>query len=264
MAGFMKIVVISALSSIVARCNQKSAGNSEFVGNDGGSWNYETHLIRYGINFNVGLATFLKTLDPESVLEFGCGIGLYTDYLARRTNATKAYCLEPQNMVFKHSVFQRTNNLLDKPAQLAVNILEPDTIPDDINRALDIQFDLVYSIEVLEHIPRELHDSVVSWLSQRVGKYLIFSAAHPNQDGVGHIAERPVEQWRRVWQQAGLRYQPGLTAVVRFMTSQATCTNRFNSSCSYEPCPIAAISTINRTCWSSRKIAMFSLNMFGL
>lgn len=39
---------------------------------------------RYPINFNRGLATFLtQGVAPTSSLEFGCGLGLYADYIAR-------------------------------------------------------------------------------------------------------------------------------------------------------------------------------------
>eukprot|EP00730_Choanoeca_flexa_P020091 TRINITY_DN9817_c0_g1_i1.p1 TRINITY_DN9817_c0_g1~~TRINITY_DN9817_c0_g1_i1.p1 ORF type:complete len:277 (+),score=28.89 TRINITY_DN9817_c0_g1_i1:120-950(+) len=199
-----------------------------FVGDEGGSWNHETHLIRYGINFNVGLATFLRLLEANSVLEFGCGIGLYTDYLARRTDATTVYCLEPQPMVFKHSVFSRVNDITDRPAQLAVNVLDQGSVPSKIKTALDRQFDIVYSIEVLEHIPRHLHQAIVPWIAQRVRKFLVFSAAHPDQDGVGHIAERTVDDWRETWQAAGLHYQSGMTAAIRIMCDQRNINHRTN------------------------------------
>ena len=92
-------------------------GGGPLLGDQGGHWDHLTHLkvygcptpfvppyalgqpdrpghdLRwgsYGLNFNVGLATFLRLLEPTSVLEFGCGIGLYADYLARPVAPTQA------------------------------------------------------------------------------------------------------------------------------------------------------------------------------
>ncbi|EDQ90927.1 uncharacterized protein MONBRDRAFT_24077 [Monosiga brevicollis MX1] len=146
-------------------------------------------LQGYGINFDVGLATFLRLLEPATVLEFGCGLGLYVDYLARFTNASPVYGIEPEEMLFEGSVFASVNDPVARPAQLAINVLQP----------------------VLEHIPLEFHPMVTKWLAPRVGRVLVFGAARPNQEGVGHIALRTRDDWVATWEAAGLVHMPALS-----------------------------------------------------
>jgi len=68
------------------------------------------------------------------------------------------------------------------------------------------QFDLVYSIEVGEHIPYHLSDSFVEYISNR-GRVIVFSAAHPGQGGQGHINEQPKKFWKEKFEKHGFAYQ---------------------------------------------------------
>lgn len=54
--------------------------------------------------------------------------------------------------------------------------------------------DLIYSIEVFEHIHLDQHDDDVQFLAglARKGTKLIFGAGIPDQSGVGHIGGRRV------------------------------------------------------------------------
>lgn len=68
-------------------------------------------------------------------------------------------------MVFDGSVFQTVDDLRERPAQLAVNVLQRGV--DLAHYDLQRQFDLVYSIEVAEHIPSDLHAQMVQFLVNR-------------------------------------------------------------------------------------------------
>lgn len=70
------------------------------------------------------------------------------------------------------------------------------------------KFDLVYSIEVAEHIPAELSDNFVECMIGR-SDLVIFSAAAPGQGGHGHINEQDQGYWRRKFEARGYAYQQG-------------------------------------------------------
>jgi hypothetical protein len=68
-------------------------------------------------------------------------------------------------MVFEGAVFKDVNVLSQRPAQLAVDVLQRGTKLAQFG--LERTFDLVYSIEVAEHIPRSLHPAMVEFLVAR-------------------------------------------------------------------------------------------------
>lgn len=79
-------------------------------------------------------------------------------------------------------------------------------------------FDLVYSIEVAEHIPLARHDDVAAFFAVAaapVGAKLIFSAASPNQKGFGHIGGRTSESWKVILEKAGFTFCPKETAIAK-------------------------------------------------
>lgn len=86
-------------------------------------------------------------------------------FLPSTTAARPVYGIEPETMVFEGSVFNQVNSLQSRPAQLAVNVLSPHVRLQDYD--LQRRFDLVYSIEVAEHIPAQLHPAVVNFLVNR-------------------------------------------------------------------------------------------------
>jgi len=125
-----------------------------------------------------GLARFLAyELQPTSVLEFGCGVGLYIDYLCRKRPLQRAWGVEPESMLFDGSVFHSVSKLDACPAQLTSNIFSM----EDSDLEKWGQFDLVYSIEVAEHLQQQQHSRLARFLAARTAKWLVFSAAHPGQ-----------------------------------------------------------------------------------
>lgn len=72
------------------------------------------------------------------------------------------------------------------------------------------RFDLVYSIEVGEHIPAEFACNFVKYITS-LSDFVIFSAAFPGQGGQGHINERPQDYWRELFLLEGYEYQPDQT-----------------------------------------------------
>ena len=66
--------------------------------------------------------------------------------------------------------------------------------------------DLIYSFEVAEHISESLADQFVR-LMTNLGALIIFSAAQPNQGGIGHINEQPLSYWIEKFERAKFRFR---------------------------------------------------------
>ncbi len=188
----------------------RSSDSEHSIGSDGGAWSWMTHMYHYGLNFDLGLASFLAALNPESAIEFGCGIGLYTQFLVQSGVQGPVLGLEPNDMS-SAGVFNETKATY--PRQVLGNVLENLQEQDSINAA-----DLVYSIEVAEHIEETLLPILISFLSSKVKKYLIFSAGRRGQGGTGHISLKPKNEWINLFERSGLKFLPSLTE-----SMQASC-----------------------------------------
>jgi SAM-dependent methyltransferase len=64
------------------------------------------------------------------------------------------------------------------------------------------QFDVALTLEVGEHIPRDLAESFVQYLAS-TSDLIIFTAAQPGQGGHGHINEQPKSYWIELFARAG-------------------------------------------------------------
>ena len=181
-------------------------------GDTGGDWSWCTHIVGYGYNFDEGLASFLAfQLTPASTFEFGCGIGLYCDYLVRHGKVEgKVVGAEPSDMQGA-GVFGRAG--IGYPRQLMMDILEA---TDEERSALG-KFDLVYTIEVAEHVPAGLHRVMIQVLKSLTTKYLVFAAARPGQAGTGHLGRSMFtrEEWKERWESTGLFHLEGLSEMLR-------------------------------------------------
>lgn len=116
----------------------------------GGQWSPLTHIRCYGLNTAPMFMRFLAfAIQPRSALEIGCGLGTTADFVARFTpGGSMVTCLEPEPML--EEVFGR-RSLPWRPTQLAVNLVAPEAQACQ-SAMLSRSFDLVYSLEVAEHI----------------------------------------------------------------------------------------------------------------
>ena len=222
------------------RLKSSLINDSELVGFSGGAWTAETHLSKYGFNVDWGLMEVLesscrdiensripegvekweiyKNADPLhpltgwwkppkkkhvncKVLEIGCGVGVYADALKKEIGKIERTVIgiEPNSMggAFNRGKFG--------PKQLAIDILKAKDQTQLARQIRDTElggkgFDLIYSIEVFEHMPLDRHADAFKFIaaSARRGTKLIFGAAHPNQKGVGHIGGRRNKDWERM------------------------------------------------------------------
>lgn len=74
----------------------------------------------------------------------------------------------------------------------------------DITQPLDLgrRFDLVQSLEVAEHLPKEAAETFINTLTSH-GNRVLFSAAVPGQGGEFHVNEQPLDYWRGLFEARG-------------------------------------------------------------
>lgn len=114
----------------------------------------------------------------ESAIDIGCGVGTWL------------------NMIKKLGV----KNILgidgDWVDRNALTIPENNFISKDLNAKLNLnkKFNLAISLEVAEHLKPQNSEKFVASLVD-ISDFILFSAAHPYQGGVGHINE----QWPNYW-----------------------------------------------------------------
>ena len=82
---------------------------------------------------------------------------------------------------------------------------------------------MVLCLEVAEHIHESAHatlcDTCTDNLIEGRGNFLVFSAAYPNQGGIGHVAERPAKYWMDQFSLRGLNYRKDLTTKLSLLWS---------------------------------------------
>lgn len=85
-----------------------------------------------------------------------------------------------------------------------IHTLAREYIPDsvyfvhgDLREVMDAEgrFDLVICLEVAEHLPKDSVSNLCETLSNRTGDKLLFSAAGPGQEGMGHVNLQPLGYW---------------------------------------------------------------------
>lgn len=118
--------------------------------------------------------------DVHSVVDVGCGTGGFAKALM--DNGHKVMGVEYSARARKAS------------ASHGVDV-HPFNIQAHLDQRLrGAPFDLATSIEVAEHIPEFLADRFVDYMIG-AAPLIMLTAAHPGQDGNGHINEQPQSYW---------------------------------------------------------------------
>lgn len=129
-------------------------------------------------------------LHPESVIDIGCGPGIYLVSFKERGARILGIdgCPPPDG----------GKSIL--PSEFRVIDLREDWTPPEL-------FDLGLNIEVAEHIKPEYADNLVQIIAKSC-KALFFSAAHPGQSGEGHYNEQPISYWMEKFSKYGFVTHP--------------------------------------------------------
>lgn len=127
-------------------------------------------------------------LAPQSVLDLGCGRGVWLDEWHRAGVATV------------HGV---DGDYVNRDT-LAIPV--DSFSAKDLTRPIDLgrRFDLAQSLEVGEHLPLEASDALVDSLTRSADRVL-FSAAVVGQGGEFHVNEQPLSFWQDKFEDRGYR-----------------------------------------------------------
>lgn len=114
---------------------------------------------------------------PSSVIDIGCGIGLYLAEFHRIGIKIKG---------IDASLDAQKNSAIDESFFELADLSKPIVATD--------QYDMCICSEVAEHLSPDAADILVRSLCD-FSSLIIFSAAHPRQKGTGHVNEQPQEYW---------------------------------------------------------------------
>jgi SAM-dependent methyltransferase len=132
------------------------------------------------------VAAVLEYIQPERVIDVGCGTG---EFLA---------------VLREHGV-QETRGIDGAYVDRALlAIPQEDFVPLDLNRpfTLEQSYDLALCLEVAEHLEPSSAADLVASLT-RLAPVILFSAAIPYQGGNGHLNEQWPEYWAQLFRQHG-------------------------------------------------------------
>ena len=102
-------------------------------------------------------------------------------------------------------------------AQAAIELCRQkglDVVQMDLSSGRDLpwQADLVYSIEVAEHIGEQAAPKYVRMLTDAAKRHVILTAAPPGQPGLCHVNCQPKEYWIKLFHNQGFHYDAELTS----------------------------------------------------
>jgi len=171
---------------------------------EGGAWNYQkpdgscAHTEQNvpkdgGVVRNLPiLFSDVDVIGGGGILDFGGGPGIFLTGI--RNYAREHYGI-PKS--------QQLNLVTMEPYALGECLFDglkqdiTDLLHTPLSEIPSQKYDLVMTIEVLEHIPVEFHRHVIQALTKMTKKWLVVSAAHPGQPGEGHIG--PSMKTRKQW-----------------------------------------------------------------
>lgn len=147
------------------------------------TWSLFDHQNRSIQNFNKGLADWvINNLQFNSLLEFGCGPGYYCKYWSDK-GIKYVHGIEPELMDF--------NNFQNEGCKQFCYDITRQPEPIELLSA----YDIIFTLEVLEHIDFKFHDKIFNFFASKRPKTIVFSAARIGQKGRGHIACRSKQDW---------------------------------------------------------------------
>lgn len=140
----------------------------------------------------------IKYFEPKSVIDIGCGIGIYlTEFNNSRIEI----------LGFDGS-----------PAAIADSLVGDKIKLHDLCRPfkLNRQFDLCLCLEVAEHLKSTCSQTLTDTLTN-LSKTIIFTAATPGQGpkSIGHINEQLPEYWQKLFKQKNFTLNKKLTERIK-------------------------------------------------
>ncbi|MFA6551722.1 MAG: class I SAM-dependent methyltransferase [Patescibacteria group bacterium] len=159
---------------------------------------YDSRFFKNTIKFEASSAKvvagiLIKYFAPRSVVDIGCGCGIYLAEFEKRGVEILGYD--------------------GSPAALAASLVGDKVKLHDLCEPLILtkKFDLALCIEVAEHLPPECSDILIKTL-MAVSDIIIFTAATPGQGprSIGHINEQPHRFWIEKFKELGFNFDTEL------------------------------------------------------
>ena len=159
---------------------------------------------RDGLFFDESLANAIIQqfpVRPNTVADAGCGPGYYCAHFTKHANwDVQGYEGNPKAKGF---------GMWDRIQQLDLAIFDP-ALPT---------YELVLSLEVGEHIPKEFESNFLDNVTLMTGKTIILSWAVKGQGGTGHFNEQNNPYVISQMESRGFRYDPDMSARLREASS---------------------------------------------
>jgi hypothetical protein len=160
---------------IILAFNGSTTGFTHMIGSFYSSNFYADHNHESRLSANMILPPIFKVLRPQSVIDVGCGAGVWM----AAAKSLGARCVGLEGDWIKDV----------KPPELDIRVVD---LEQPIT--LDQRFDLAVCVEVAEHLSGQRGPGLIHDLC-RLSDCVLFSAAIPGQGGTNHINE----QWQSYW-----------------------------------------------------------------
>tara|TARA_R100001369_G_scaffold92280_1_gene136562 strand:+ start:1390 stop:1953 length:564 start_codon:yes stop_codon:yes gene_type:complete len=164
--------------------NEGNAGTYEAPPYAGGSHNV-THT-------DIGALSLLSRLGCKTLLDVGCGVG--GQVKAAERVGFKAFGIDVDPVV------------LGPPNIALIDLCKaPVVFPE--------QFDVVWSVEVAEHIPPEYAGNYLDTVCNNAKRILVMTASQ--EEVPGHVNIKPPGWWMHRAEMRAMQFSPELTAMLR-------------------------------------------------
>jgi SAM-dependent methyltransferase len=148
------------------------------------------HLID-AIEWDEHLVVLLQAMfGVTSALDVGCGLGLSVELFGQLGIAAWG--------------IDGNRHMLDGRAVYRERLLVVDFTKQWVEWPSKV--DLVWCVEVLEHVPEQFEDHVLQTIARNAKRLAFVSAAPPGQPGYCHVNCKPREYWIHRLEALGLRY----------------------------------------------------------
>ena len=144
------------------------------------------------------VSILIKHFAPKSVIDIGCGIGIYLAELKKNNIKILGYDGSPA--AIKGSLIGNKIKLYDLCRPLK----------------LKSKFNLCLCLEVAEHLGLKYAKILINTLTN-LSDTIIFTAATPGQGpkSIGHINEQPHKYWQKLFEQKNFKLNKKLTEKIR-------------------------------------------------
>lgn len=160
-------------------------------------WHYDVTRT-YAINT---MNWFIETYKPNSIIDYGCGIGAYLESgLRKNITKLKGFDIGGEKLI----------PYIDKSVKEFIEFL------DCTNPIQTEKYDCVVSLETGEHIEPQGSDTFVDNILNSLDEkgFVLFSAAPPGQGGSGHINCQPKSFWIQKFNSRGVFENEEMTKTI--------------------------------------------------